>query len=62
MKNNGLHHVSVLISDIRQSYNFYHNILGMKLILKTVNQDDPNMYHLFFGDNTGRGGNRVYDF
>ena len=56
MKNTGIHHVSVLGSDIRKAYNFYHNILGLKLILKTVNQDDSNMYHLFFGDDTGREG------
>ena len=56
MKNTGIHHVSVLGSDIRKAYNFYHNILGLKLILKTVNQDDSNMYHLFFGDETGREG------
>ena len=56
MKNTGLHHVSALSGDIRKAYYFYHNILGMKLILKTVNQDDQNMYHLFFGDDTGRGG------
>lgn len=56
MKNTGLHHVSVLSSNAKKAYNFYHNILGLKLILKTVNQDDPNMYHLFFGDETGRGG------
>ncbi|MBF0715466.1 VOC family protein [Gemelliphila palaticanis] len=56
MKNTGIHHISTLIGDIRTSYNFYHNILGMKLILKTVNQDDSTMYHLFFGDETGRAG------
>ena len=56
MKNTGIHHVSILASDIREAYNFYHNILGLKLILKTVNQDDSNMYHLFFGDETGREG------
>ncbi len=56
MKNTGLHHVSVLSSDVKKAYGFYHSILGLKLILKTVSQDDPNMYHLFFGDETGRGG------
>ncbi|MDO5088291.1 MAG: VOC family protein [Leptotrichiaceae bacterium] len=56
MKNTGLHHVSVLSSDAERAYYFYHHILGLKLILKTVNQDDPNMYHLFFGDETGRAG------
>ena len=56
MKNTGLHHISVLSSNAKKAYDFYHRILGLKLILKTVNQDDPAMYHLFFGDNTGRAG------
>lgn len=56
MKNTGIHHISVLSSDIEKAYDFYHNILGLKLIIKTVNQEDYNMYHLFFGDETGRGG------
>lgn len=51
-----LHHVSVLSSNAERAFYFYHHILRLKLILKTVNQDDPNMYHLFFGDETGRGG------
>ena len=56
MKNTGIHHISVLSSDIRKAFYFYHNILGLKLIMKTVNQDDPNMFHLFLGDDTGREG------
>ena len=56
MKNLGIHHVSSLISDIHNSYDFYHNILGLKLLIKTVNQDEQTMYHLFFSDTTGRGG------
>lgn len=56
MKNTGIHHISVLSSDVRKAYDFYHNILGMKLIIKTVNQDDSRMYHLFFGDENGRQG------
>ena len=56
MKNLGIHHVSSLVSDIHQSYDFYHNTLGLKLLIKTVNQDEKTMYHLFFSDTTGRGG------
>lgn len=56
MNNTGLHHISVLSSNAERAFYFYHHILGLKLILKTVNQDDPNIYHLFFGDETGRGG------
>lgn len=56
MKNTGIHHISVLSSDVEKAYDFYHNILGLKLIIKTVNQDDSRMYHLFFGDENGRQG------
>ena len=56
MKNTGIHHISVLSSDARKAYAFYHHVLGLKLIIKTVNQDDPYMYHLFFGDESGRQG------
>lgn len=56
MKSLGLHHVSSLVSDSRISYDFYHNILGLKLLMKTVNQDDTSMYHLFFSDKKGRPG------
>lgn len=52
----GIHHVSVLSSNVENSFYFYHHILGMKLIMKTVNQDDTTMYHLFFGDEVGQAG------
>lgn len=51
-----IHHVSVINRDSKRSYEFYHNILGLDFLLKTVNQDDMEMYHLFFGDTTGRPG------
>lgn len=56
MQNTGIHHISVLSSSAKKAYDFYHRVLGLKLILKTVNQDEPSMYHLFFGDEAGRGG------
>lgn len=56
MKSPLIHHVSVINRDSRQSFHFYHNVLGLEFLLKTVNQDDMDMYHLFFGDKTGRPG------
>lgn len=51
-----IHHVSVINRDVQRSFEFYDKLLGMELLLKTVNQDDMEMYHLFFGDTTGRPG------
>ncbi|MFL2101003.1 VOC family protein [Desemzia sp. FAM 23989] len=56
MNHSTIHHVSVINRDIEKSFQFYHNILGLDLLLKTVNQDDIEMYHLFFADTTGRPG------
>ncbi|MGQ7470412.1 VOC family protein [Streptococcus suis] len=56
MNNTGIHHISSLVGNIHQAYHFYHHILGLKLTLKTVNQEDSSMYHLFFGDEEGRFG------
>lgn len=57
-----IHHVSVINSDIQKSFHFYKNILGMNLVIKTVNQDDPSMYHLFFGDSKGSAGSEFTVF
>lgn len=51
-----IHHVSVINRDSQQAFDFYHKLLGLDFLLKTVNQDDMEMYHLFFGDTTGRPG------
>lgn len=56
MNNTGIHYISSLVGNIHQAYHFYHHILGLKLTLKTVNQEDSSMYHLFFGDEEGRFG------
>lgn len=52
----GLHHVSAITADAKQNVAFYANILGMRLVKKTVNQDDPSMYHLFYADERGNPG------
>lgn len=52
----GIHHVSALTGEASANVRFYTNVLGMRLVLKTVNQDDPSSYHLFYGDETGAPG------
>lgn len=51
-----IHHVSVINRDKYVTFDFYHKVLGLQFLLKTVNQDDIDMLHLFFGDETGRPG------
>lgn len=56
MKVNGIHHVSALTAHAQKNYDFYVKGLGMKLIKKSVNQDEPTMYHLFYGDEVATPG------
>lgn len=51
-----IHHVSVINDNVKESFSFYSNVLGLDLLMKTVNQDDIEMYHLFFSDTKGRPG------
>lgn len=51
-----IHHVSVINDHVKESFSFYSNVLGLDLLMKTVNQDDVEMYHLFFSDTEGRPG------
>jgi glyoxylase I family protein len=55
----GLHHVTVLCSDLERSAAFYRELLGMRLAKQTTNHDDPTARHLFFGDEEGRPGTLV---
>lgn len=52
----GIHHVSAITADAKQNYHFYTHILGMRLVKKTINQDDPSVYHLFYADEIGNPG------
>ncbi|MDX1416376.1 MAG: VOC family protein, partial [Candidatus Promineifilaceae bacterium] len=52
----GIHHITAIASDPQQNINFYHHLLGQRLIKKTVNFDDPSTYHFYFGDKTGTPG------
>jgi glyoxalase family protein len=52
----GIHHVTAIAGDARRNVDFYAGTLGLRLVKKTVNFDDPGTYHLYFGDETGRPG------
>lgn len=58
MKRNitGLHHVTALTSDAQENLDFYAGVLGLRLVKKTVNFDAPEVYHLYFGNETGEPG------
>ncbi|MFC6646607.1 VOC family protein [Granulicella cerasi] len=52
----GLHHVTAIASDPQQNLDFYTEVLGLRLVKRTVNFDDPGTYHFYFGDDTGTPG------
>lgn len=56
MKLNGLHHITAIASDPRKNVEFYTRVLGLRFVKKSVNQDDPGTYHLYYGDYTGSPG------
>ena len=58
----GLHHVSALSAHIERTHEFYTRVLGMRPVIKTVNQDEPSMYHLFFSDGAGSPGSDMTFF
>jgi glyoxalase family protein len=56
MQLEGIHHISSITGDAAGNVDFYVGVLGMRLAKKTVNQDDPSVYHLFYGDEHGSPG------
>jgi glyoxalase family protein len=56
MKLEGLHHITMITADAQQNVAFYADVLGLRLVKKTVNFDQPEAYHLYFGDETGAPG------
>ncbi|WP_262248675.1 ring-cleaving dioxygenase [Parapedobacter soli] len=58
MDNNilGIHHITAIAGDAKRNYDFYTRILGLRLVKKTVNFDDPQTYHFYFGDEVGTPG------
>ncbi len=58
MANNilGLHHITAIAGDAQRNFDFYTKTLGLRLVKKTVNFDDPGTYHFYYGDETGQPG------
>ncbi|HSG09712.1 MAG TPA: VOC family protein, partial [Longimicrobiales bacterium] len=52
----GFHHITMVSTDALRTLAFYRDVLGLDLVKKTVNFDDPGAYHLYFGDDGGRPG------
>lgn len=56
MKSTGIHHVTAIAADARRNVQFYAETLGLRLVKRSVNQDDPTTYHLYYGDERGGPG------
>ncbi len=56
MQLDGIHHISAITGDARANLDFYTRVLGLRLVAKSVNQDDPYVYHLFYADYEGSPG------
>ncbi|HEX6651915.1 MAG TPA: VOC family protein [Thermoleophilaceae bacterium] len=54
MRITGIHHITLLVSDVERSLAFYRNVLGMQLVKQTVNDDDGSARHFIFGDADGQ--------
>ena len=56
MKLDGMHHITMITGDAKKNVEFYADVLGLRLVKKTVNFDAPEAYHLYFGDEQGSPG------
>ena len=62
MRLDGIHHVTCITGDAPRNVDFYTRVLGLRLVKKTVNQDDPTVYHLFYADEEGKPGSDITFF
>ncbi|MDP9187695.1 MAG: VOC family protein, partial [Actinomycetota bacterium] len=62
MKLEGVHHVTAITAEAQQNVDFYAGLLGLRMVKKTVNQDDPSVYHLFYADEQGDAGSDITFF
>jgi glyoxalase family protein len=62
MRLEGIHHITAITGNAQQNVDFYAGTLGLRLVKKTVNQDDPTVYHLFFADERGSPGSDITFF
>jgi glyoxalase family protein len=58
----GLHHITAIAADPKVNLDFYTRVLGLRFVKKSVNQDDPGTYHLYYGDNVGAPGTALTFF
>ena len=56
MKLDGIHHITAITGDAQRNVDFYAGTLGLRMVKKTVNQDEPSVYHLFYADEEGSPG------
>lgn len=61
-KTAGIHHISAIVGHPQENVDFYAGILGLRLVKKTINFDDPGTYHLYFGDQGGKPGTIITFF
>ena len=62
MRLEGVHHITAITGDAQRNVDFYVGVLGLRLVKKTVNQDDPTVYHLFYADENGSAGSDLTFF
>jgi len=62
VKLEGIHHITAITADAQKNVDFYAGVLGLRLVKKTVNQDNPTVYHLFFADEQGSAGSDLTFF
>ena len=62
MRLEGIHHITAITGDAPRNVDFYVDTLGLRLVKKTVNQDDPTVYHLFYADEQGSAGSDLTFF
>src|SRR5712691_11004443 len=62
MRLEGIHHVTAITGDAPRNVDFYTRVLGLRLVAKTVNQDDPSVYHLVYASETGKPGSELTFF
>jgi glyoxalase family protein len=62
LKTAGIHHITAMVNDAQRNINFYAGVLGLRLVKKTINFDRPEVYHLYFGNESGEPGTVITFF
>ena len=62
MKLEGIHHITAITADAQGNVDFYAGVLGLRLVKKSVNQDQTSVYHLFYADENGDPGSDITFF